>query len=349
MSQRATFCVYSGKGVLNLRAFLTELFDQMTEDMNTAEDTEYDDDYDNTYGGVPEADAEMGDDEEEYHSRRAYIPTNARVYRIPRAPTGVASHQPQRDHLVRSFYPPLTERTPTETSVITNPDGAVSRVNAQVASIASRRVRGFGQLPVVETSVSPPPSDAASVRSSGTNQSNGGGFFRTHQEIGSSSRSNGALTPDLNFAEIGHGRGTGHAMQVHSALASRRVVESTSHFDALPGPSSQGTSQTIRGPEPLSEIRSSPDDPVFFPPPSVETSPFPLNAEARDSVQSTPGMPPATTSVEPDGRRGAKIGFRNPFTFATNSFSFGRTSNGPEGFSGGKSHSYETDSGTRKH
>ena len=45
--------------------------------------------------------------------------------------------------------------------------------------------------------------------SRGTNQSNGTGFFCAYQEPASSSRSNGALTPDYNYAEIGHSCGAG--------------------------------------------------------------------------------------------------------------------------------------------
>jgi len=56
-------------------------------------------------------------------------------------------------------------------------------------------------LPIVEGSNSPP-SDEASVRS---NQSNGAGFFRSYQGV--SGGVNGVLTPDLIYAEIGHGRG----------------------------------------------------------------------------------------------------------------------------------------------
>lgn len=59
-------------------------------------------------------------------------------------------------------------------------------------------------LPIVESSG---PSTPAEIVSG----DNGAGFFRTYQERpsvpGISPRENGALTPDLNYAEIGHGRG----------------------------------------------------------------------------------------------------------------------------------------------
>lgn len=73
-----------------------------------------------------------------------------------------------------------------------------------------RRARGFGHQPIIEASTSPTPSDGASNRSGGTNHSTGTGFFRNYTaETAQQSRS-GVITPDLIYAEIGHGRGTDH-------------------------------------------------------------------------------------------------------------------------------------------
>jgi len=359
MTQRASFCVYSGKGVQNLRAFLTELFDQITEEMNTADDTEYDDDYEDNYReDAPDVDVETGDDDDEYFPR--HVPTTPRFDRVPRAPV-IAPPTVQRDDLERAAWDShgLTEHT-TESSMATNQDHSVNRADTQAFSIIPLRFRGFGHLPVVEASVSPPPSDGASIRSTGTNQSNGVGFFRTQQEVGSSSRSNGALTPDLNFAEIGHGRGTGHAMQVNSNLSSRPVVESTSSFDA------PGSSQTIRNPESLSEFRNGhgfgydhalPDSNsvAFSPPPFIlheEASVLPLltpsNTEPRDSGRHSPGMLP-TASTDQDRRRMMKRGLRNLRTFAIYPSSLDHSPNGHEGFPGGKGNAHGLDSGARRH
>jgi len=76
----------------------------------------------------------------------------------------------------------------------------------------SRRPRGFGQQPLIEppAPTSPVPSDPASDRSAGTTHSHGAGFFRSYHEAvaAASSSRHHVLTPDLNYAEIGHGRGT---------------------------------------------------------------------------------------------------------------------------------------------
>jgi len=105
---------------------------------------------------------------------------------------------------------------------------ATSRLNAQLMVSQPNDAwrppppatyRSFADmLPIVESPRSPPASDAASNRSGGTNRSNGAAFFRHYLDGGLPARTNGALTPDLNFAEIGHGRGaqaSGSAMQYH--------------------------------------------------------------------------------------------------------------------------------------
>src|SRR6266478_2601608 len=63
--QQSSFCVFSGKGVLQLRAFLTELFDHMTE-MNGTDDTEYDDDDFEPDDEIPEAEIEAEAEEEDH-------------------------------------------------------------------------------------------------------------------------------------------------------------------------------------------------------------------------------------------------------------------------------------------
>lgn len=107
---------------------------------------------------------------------------------------------------------------------------ATSRLNAQLMvgqphnawhPPPAATYRSFADmLPIVEGPRSPPASDVASNRSGGTNRSNGATFFRNYLDGSLPARTTGALTPDLNFAEIGHGRGaqaqaSGSAMQYH--------------------------------------------------------------------------------------------------------------------------------------
>ncbi|KAJ7498740.1 hypothetical protein FB451DRAFT_1334373 [Mycena latifolia] len=232
-TQQMAFCVYSGKGVSQLRAFLTELFDHLTE-MNGTDDTE--DEEDEIDGeayredDTPEPDPEDVDDEDEFGSRRMFLHLQqlasssaaARGSRPVTLPTNPPPPPPQGHEF--SFLPARAATIPPAGPPLRG--GFISRHDAQIAgaltpaagpSRATRPApRGVADmLPIVETSRSPPPSDVASNRSARTNTSNGGGFFRTYQEPAPGSPRNGALTPDLNYAEIGHGRGTqSHATQV---------------------------------------------------------------------------------------------------------------------------------------
>jgi F-box and leucine-rich repeat protein GRR1 len=342
MSQRAAFCVYSGKGVANLRAYLTELFDSITEDTNNTDDTEYDDDYgDKFQEDTLDVDMDPPDDEDELPSR-TYVPQAAMSssHGLLAANTLTNSHQTStlsgspagRIALSSSFVmadPPAEPiSAPNSNSSVSNQMGFLS---------APRRIRGFGQQLVVETSESPPPSDAASNRSA---QSSNGGFFRTYQQA---TRSNGAHTPDLNFAELGHGRG--YTAPINSGVLpvshSRQAIDACSPFEPVSGPSTQvlGPSiistgyqldSTISGSGLSSQwpyLHREAQSPSLPPPP-------PMSIDLHESVQSALGKGLAE-SREVEGRgRSVKRSLRNTFAFATNTFLFGRNSNSHDGPSG---------------
>ncbi|KAK7061916.1 SCF E3 ubiquitin ligase complex F-box protein GrrA [Favolaschia claudopus] len=225
-TQQMAFCVYSGKGVSQLRAFLTELFDHLTE-MNGTDDTEDEEDEIDAEAyredDTPEPDPEDIEEEDEFGSRRMFLQLQQ-----------LASARGTRGSAVLPTHPPppvpgndFGYQRPTRASTLPplHPDynsqsttsrlrDAATRLNNQIAAspapvfagpsrigVASRQApRGVADmLPIVETSRSPPPSERSIA-------SGGGGFFRTYQQDPGSPR-NGALTPDLNYAEIGHGRG----------------------------------------------------------------------------------------------------------------------------------------------
>jgi F-box and leucine-rich repeat protein GRR1 len=139
-----------------------------------------------------------------------YLPRAAS--RLPPPPVQVPSHASSSASRSNMTIAALLHH-PTPSSE--PPRGASS------APPLSARRPGFGEVPLVEAPASPPPpSDTGSFRSNGTATSNGAGFFRTYvpQQHGNglpspSSRGpdGGAHTPDLVFAEIGHGRGIGTA------------------------------------------------------------------------------------------------------------------------------------------
>ncbi|KAJ6598896.1 hypothetical protein DFH09DRAFT_902378 [Mycena vulgaris] len=221
-TQQMAFCVYSGKGVSQLRAFLTELFDHLTE-MNGTDDTE--DEEDEIDGeayredDTPEPDPEDAEDDDEFGSRRMFLHLQQLASAHGNRPVTLPTNPPPPPPAGHEFFRrPLARAATIPPSTEGRFDGHPTPVRAaaprQPAPVAgpSRAVRPAvaDMLPIVETSRSPPPSDVASTRSA---RSNGGGFFRTYQEQPGSPR-NGALTPDLNYAEIGHGRGAhSHANQ----------------------------------------------------------------------------------------------------------------------------------------
>ncbi|KDR83946.1 hypothetical protein GALMADRAFT_236454 [Galerina marginata CBS 339.88] len=241
-AQRLAFCVFSGKGVSQLRTYLTELFDRITE-MNNTDDTEYEEDefdgegYQEDDTPEPEGVTEIREMEGYPRQHLLFNPnvTTGRGHQADHAqhPQQQPHHghhtQPhefsfQRDRPNRASTIPMT--TPRRdghdvvpdisVSPTANLQGATSRLNAQIQAatptagpsrpsrLQIRHARTVADvLPVVESSASPSPNELVP-------NDNGAGFFRTYQErpFGPvSPRGNGTLTPDLNYAEIGHGRG----------------------------------------------------------------------------------------------------------------------------------------------
>lgn len=204
------FCVYSGRGISQLRNFLTELFDSMNE-TNGTDDTEYEDDEDEPFNGdgTPEPDPEEGEGDqgqEEHHM----TPTGI----IPHPEGSAGPSQPQAHEFVFN-----RDRSPRAAPILTstigagrqgnnvppsvNILGATSRLNAQIqdgiaipVTTPPRRGRQSGEgnqtitdvLPIVEAS-----SDSTSGPS--------------HL------RRTGIPTPNLHFAEMGH----------HQQVASQQI------------------------------------------------------------------------------------------------------------------------------
>ncbi|PPQ64612.1 hypothetical protein CVT24_008349 [Panaeolus cyanescens] len=284
--QRLGFCVFSGKGVSQLRAYLTELFDRINETNNT-DDTEYeeDDDFDGEVyraEDTPEPDNNEGRDME----------SRPNIFSTDIVMTDVSSMRQHHHHPVDGFYPPFGSAD--NHGIFIGPPPNMPQIQAFSSSSTARpsrvRVRTDNRsmadvLPLVESSASPPASDGVSNHSAGTNQSNGAGFFRNYHErtAMASPRGHGAMTPDLNYAEIGHGRGAqgGSASRGHYRDRTPRqppvilsatpqqststqntprrrsegdtVVVGTSTFTTnnnLSSPSGQQTAQATNGPAP---------------------------------------------------------------------------------------------------
>lgn len=133
------FCVYSGRGISQLRNFLTELFDSMNE-TNGTDDTEYEDDEDEHFNGdgTPEPDPEEGegDQVEEEHDM---TPTTIVPHREgPPGPSQPQAHEFvfNRDRSPRAATVPTStigagrqgNNVPPSVNIL----GATSRLNAHI-------------------------------------------------------------------------------------------------------------------------------------------------------------------------------------------------------------------------
>lgn len=195
---------------------MSALFDHIT-DLNGTDDTEYEDeDEDDVYVGedTPEPDDGVNDGEEEAISRRLYTESAipAREYQQPVYPPPSHEFAFRRDRPFGSATIPASH----DSSSYAPPsvEGVVNRLNAQIlaAQTSGRRFQTHGnrsvvdRIPIVEIPTSSL-SEVSNHRSAAINQSSGAGFVRTFP-LGALPIGQGAMTPDYNFAETGHGRGT---------------------------------------------------------------------------------------------------------------------------------------------
>jgi F-box and leucine-rich repeat protein GRR1 len=253
-AQRQSFCVYSGKGISQLRTYLTELFDRITE-QNGTDDTEYDEEEDDDTVAFqenesPEPEAADVDDDvllEQVHARQQGTRSAPRArrdgpsrYEVPQHALG-PENQRLRMLTIPTFFGPnhqrisATNRAQAESTV----QGATSVLQQQLQQAStSRRDRGPGagqrafadMLPILESPTSP--HDPRQL-SSPFNPDN----HRVFHPPPPQGALPGARTPDLNFAEIGRGRGV-QPYTVEPSRAPRRrhpVFETEpSHIPANP-------------------------------------------------------------------------------------------------------------------
>ncbi|KAL4242001.1 hypothetical protein ABKN59_000621 [Abortiporus biennis] len=210
--QRAAFCVYSGKGVVELRDFLNGLFKTIHDEISPGDGTEYEEGFEEDYRDPYPDDMEVfndgDDDEDEVPESRQRIIVSRGGYRTrPHIIVPETTYMPIQPVARELLMTRDRGSQPIPRNNAPSPQGWTGGATP-IAIVPTRRGRGFGHQPIVEASTSPTPSDVASNRSTGTNRSNGAGFFRNYTEASTSTAlRQGVMTPDLIFAEIGHGRG----------------------------------------------------------------------------------------------------------------------------------------------
>jgi F-box and leucine-rich repeat protein GRR1 len=180
-------------------------------------DTDYDDD-DYDEDRTLTLDVDMGDEGDE-EADEIPAPPPPRVFNPPsthrqRHTSPAQQYRASQADAMEVDSTPIFSRPSPPSSTIAQLSFNRSGYDAHASPYApppatSRRGRGFGQQPLIEPPTSPTPSDTHSNRSEGTARSNGAGFFRTYHEAAAAASSSRyhVMTPDLNFAEIGHGRG----------------------------------------------------------------------------------------------------------------------------------------------
>ncbi|KAF7291051.1 SCF E3 ubiquitin ligase complex F-box protein GrrA [Mycena chlorophos] len=321
-TQQMAFCVYSGKGVSQLRGFLTELFDHLTE-MNATDDTEEEEEEmmdAEAYReeDTPEPEPEELEEDDEFGSRRMFLHLQQLASvrggtRLPTHPPPPAQAQASASASYRQQQQQQRQQTRTPSTVQADVQSTPTRHRNQPqqpepgpSRVTMRRNNHQHQitdmLPIVETSRSPPPTVAER-----NNANAAAAFYRTYPEQQPvSPQPTGTITPDLNYAEIGHGRGARRGGEPR-----RPFVEN----DPVPaaGPSSGAVAWPYREPS------------------------SPTTRELHDSVQSALGGTQAQgsgTGANGNGNRGRSVkrSLRNTLNAAeqyASSLIFGRRSPPP--------------------
>lgn len=263
-TQRAAFCVYSGAGVGELRRYLAELYNDMASGV-TGEETEYDEDDDEEMDDEVDGD---GDDEggpmdvdppetqnDLPHQRQRHTPTDPVMLAQPSpfAPPVVDSSSqagPSRmvlspQHVMRRDNQTQAQRylSPTQRPPLGGFSPAASTpMSGSASNSGTSLLRGFPPDPPISenqvgsTSSAPQRLPAFPIVEAGSPGSSGSGaaFFRNYPgpaSVNGSDGGSGVRTPDLNFAEIGHGRGSGYPQS--AATHQSVMVNGDGHTNGL--------------------------------------------------------------------------------------------------------------------
>ncbi|KAI9466933.1 hypothetical protein BJY52DRAFT_1208462 [Lactarius psammicola] len=203
-TQRSQFCVFAGEGVNKLRRYLTDLFNSITEEMN------------------PQGDEDVGDSISYVHDEEGMdiddvpqvtftppVPPEQRVLSPPLSSLSATRPAPRlnghSNHHAQSYQPTVHHHsTPirdTEVSTL-----RVEHPNPHPTT----RSPTHSPPPTFNPTPGPSrlnPTERFPTSPAGSEGSSAGAFFRTYQSSSLDGRPDGALTPDLVFAEIGHGHG----------------------------------------------------------------------------------------------------------------------------------------------
>lgn len=306
-----------------MRAFLTELFDHITE-MNNTDDTEYEDDDCDAFQeeDTPEPEGDFGgdaDDEEDYGGRRRFL-------QLPGSVAGRHRHavRDQSQFVAREQHY-ATPNNPVNTSDVrastsTNLQVATSRLNAQIMAGATS-VAGPSRFRAPPTDTLRSLVDSIPINDNSTSEvaSN----MSTNDSNIAPSRNAGLATTDLQFGENGSGRAT-----ISSPHVLRRGQEQLPHHrppfieldhPRTPSPGIPSTSRLPSGSNPaqlthFQQTSSEPGSALAWPyhePASPSTSTVPSAKEPSETRQ-----PSGSTAGTDTRGRSVKRSLRNTLNAA---------------------------------
>lgn len=236
-TQRSQFCVFAGEGVNNLRRYLTDLLNSITEEMNP----QGDEDVGDSISYVHDDDSMDLDDAppqvtfsrpivEEQSPISAPSSSLATIRPSSRLNGHVNHHVTSHQQMVRLHG---TSTRDAEMSAL-----RVEHPNSSQNSRSTTRSPTHSPPPALNPTPGPSRLNAVErlpTSPAGSEASSAGAFFRTYQSSSADGRPDGALTPDLNFAEIGHGQGPAawHGQEQNQNHANQ-FIDSTTNGDDRP-------------------------------------------------------------------------------------------------------------------
>ena len=218
-TQRSQFCVFAGEGVNKLRQFLTDLLNSITEEMN------------------PQGDDDVGDSISYVHDDDSMdideVPP--RVTILPPSPPVLQEQSP----ITAPIYQPTVRVQGASARDIEMATLRVERPRSSRNSRSRTRSQTHTPPPVVNPTPGPsrvnPTTERFPTSPAASEGSSAGAFFRTYQSNSADGRPDGALTPDLIFAEIGHGHGpTAWHSQGQNQNHTYQLVDPTMMVDDRP-------------------------------------------------------------------------------------------------------------------
>jgi F-box and leucine-rich repeat protein GRR1 len=209
-TQRAQFCVFAGDGVKKLRRYLTDLFNSITEEMNPQGDDDVGDSASQAYAhdddsmDVDDVPLQVTISQPVLQEQSPIsLQSSSSATIRPGPPHGHANNHSTLHHPVVRLNGTSTRDVEMSTSRVEHPSSSRN-------SRSTTRSSTHSPPPTFNSAPGPSrlnPTERLATSPAGSEASSAGAFFRTYPSNSADGRPDGTLTPDLVYAEIGHGHG----------------------------------------------------------------------------------------------------------------------------------------------